>query len=99
MKKRGIAIIILLIVLIIIIFFFINNTITGKTVEEGKSDSLKNYSYTKAICDKTKFCQDYEIKCQDDEVISVVPLTGAVAQFPSDWEDPRTEEEIDRLCD
>ncbi len=98
MKKTSIAIIILLIVLAIIIFFYINNTITGKTIEEDEYDSLKNYSYTKAICDKTKFCQDYEIKCQDKEVISVVALTGAVAQFSPDWEDPRSEDERDRLC-
>jgi len=81
--------------LLIIGFFLLNNTITGKVI--GNIDN--NYSYTKAICNESKYCQDHEIKCQGKNVISIVPLTGAVAQFSEDWEDPRANNEITKFCD
>lgn len=69
-----------------------SQNITGKTVEKFQ------YSYTKAICNESNFCQDYEITCNGDEVISQTPITGAVLQQDSDWKDPRDEERINGFC-
>lgn len=96
MKKTIIVIFILLVIIsIIITLFFINNQITGKLIEEDLSN---NYSYTKAICDDEKYCQDNIIECDGNRIISITPITGAAVQFPPSWEDPRTEEEINKLC-
>jgi len=42
-------------------------------------------------------CQDYEIYCKKDKLISIAPITGAVIQFNEDWQDPRTQEQKE-LC-
>ena len=55
-------------------------------------------SFTKAICTENNFCQDYEIFCKEKEVIRMSPITGAVVQFSPSWEDPRSEEMINRMC-
>jgi len=94
MKKIILITSIILIIFFLIVLFF-NNIITGKIIES----TIQKYSFTKAICNDSKFCQDYEIKCEGKKLISTNPLTGAVAQFSPDWKDPRTEEQIDRLCD
>ena len=38
------------------------------------------FSHTKAICDKNNFCQDYEIHCENKEIIGI-RFTGAAVQF------------------
>ena len=55
-------------------------------------------SFTKAICTEKNFCQDYEIFCNETEIIRISPITGAVVQFSPSWEDPRSEEMINRMC-
>ena len=57
--------------------------LTGETV----SNDYK--TFTKAICDKDNFCQDYEIVCRNNEVISAEPITGASIKLPDNWEDTR----------
>jgi hypothetical protein len=68
MKKRGIICIIIL-----ILFLLIFNFLNAKPIEK--------HSYTKAICNKTNFCQDYEIKCENKKLISITPITGAFVQY------------------
>lgn len=58
---------------------------------------LKNYSYTKAFCNETNYCQDYEIKCSGEKLIKLIPITGASIQFSENWKDTR--EKKDSLCD
>ena len=56
------------------------------------------FSHTKAICTKDNFCQDYEIFCKNQEIISISPITGATIQFSKNWEDPRDEEIRGKFC-
>jgi hypothetical protein len=66
--------------------------ITGEVV-------LDDYPhYTKAICYENKSCQDYEIYCEDEELVRMVAISGAVIQHLSDWVDPRGED-ADILCE
>ena len=60
---------------------------------------LNYYSHTKAICNETNYCQDYQISCDEKRAIMMTPITGAVVQFSEDWVDPRNQSDIDRLCE
>jgi len=93
MKTRIISLSVMLLVLVGILIFLVFNLfqVTGGTI-------LNHYTYTKAVCDETNYCEDYEITCQDDELVSMNP-TGAAIQFSNDWEDPRSKEIIERICD
>lgn len=71
--------------------FFFSNSMTGNVVEEY------NYSFTKAVCNETNYCEDYEIHCSGAQLISFTP-TGAAVQYPDEWEDKRTIEEIQKEC-
>ena len=57
------------------------------------------YSYTKAICTETNFCQDYEVVCENSQLKELNPISGAVIQNDADWEDPRDKETIIKLCE
>ena len=89
-RKLIITILILLLVVSGLLLSISVQSITGAAVHD-------HYSYTKAICDQTNYCQDYEIVCEGSKVVSVSPLSGA-AQFPQDWQDPRDEETRNKLC-
>jgi len=60
-------------------------------------EPLNNFSYTKAICSDENFCRDYVISCLDEKVLKINP-TGAAVQFTKSWQDPRTKEEIEKIC-
>ncbi|HLD55667.1 MAG TPA: hypothetical protein VJB35_05390 [Candidatus Nanoarchaeia archaeon] len=79
------------IILIIIIFQIITVAPT--------SSALQTKKFTKAICNETNFCQDYEIACESNKIIKINPIENASAQFSSEWQDPRNQEEIKKLCD
>lgn len=89
MKKTTIAIGILLLILVGIILYFNFNTteITGEAI-------IDSYSYTKAICNETNYCQDYEIVCENKELVILNPITGAAVQHSSNWEDPREDKPL-----
>jgi hypothetical protein len=88
---KKISVIIVILIIAILIFFIYDKTITGKITET-------NYSYTKAICNSTNFCQDYEITCENSKIKEVKPITGAIIQNSDDWKDPRNNETINKLC-
>ncbi|GAH14959.1 unnamed protein product, partial [marine sediment metagenome] len=56
------------------------------------------HSHTKAVCDNQNLCQDYEIFCKNNEIVKMNPITGAVVQFPEDWQDPRNPEIKNGFC-
>ncbi len=58
---------------------------------------LNNYSWTKAICNKTH-CQDYEIVCDGKEIVSAIHITGATIILSEDWKDPRKNNEKEEFC-
>lgn len=98
MKKAAIILIIIIIIVITIIFsiLFLNPNLTGSAIENQENENT--YTYTKAICNNTHFCQDNEISCKGEEIVSVSPISGAAVQFDQDWEDPRDEEVIKKVC-
>jgi hypothetical protein len=88
---KNIGMILVLIVLItslIIVVSAINET----------SQAEDNYTWTKALCDSSNFCQDYIISCKNKSIVSMSPITGAAVKFSSDWHDPRDEEMINKTC-
>lgn len=93
-KSLKISIIILIILLAVLSLTIFSKQFTGKITDESRY-----YSYTKAICNETNFCQDYEIVCKGKETVNINILTGAAIQFSKDWEDPRDKETIEKLCD
>ena len=82
----------IVIVLIGILIFLIFNLfqITGEVV-------INSYTYTKAVCNNSNYCEDYEIACKGNDLVSFTP-TGAAIQLDNDWKDPRDKELIERLC-
>ena len=81
-----------IIVLMVILSFFVFSLsqITSQV-------TINHYSYTKAICDDSNYCEDYEITCENEDVISMNP-TGSAVKFSEDWQDPRNEEIIKKIC-
>jgi len=63
----------------------------------NSTNDLDYYSHTKAICNETNHCQDYQISCDEKRAIMITPITGAFIQFNMSWEDPRNEIERE-LC-
>jgi|TARA_Y100000310_G_C20687311_1_gene819914 hypothetical protein len=93
MKDKMILIILvsLLFALIVILFSFVSTQgITGEVV-------ANKYSYTKAICNSTNYCEDYEIACQDGSAISI-STTGFAIQNSLDWKDPRSNKTRNKIC-
>ena len=84
-------------VLVIILTGILSFTISSKTDIDNTSFQY-THSYTKAICRDNNLCQDYEIYCKNQDVIRITPITGAIIQFPEDWEDPRTEDIKNKIC-
>jgi len=87
MNKLSIFAMILLLILAVFITFLLANS----------NNSLDYYTHTKAICNETNYCQDYQIFCNKDKLIMTTPITGAVVQYSVSWQDPRNELEKE-LC-
>ena len=96
MRKFIILITVLVILAGAVLFAFSASEKQGITGEAIKNTDY--YSYTKAICDENKYCQDYEIVCNGNEIIESKPITGAAVQQMPDWEDPRDEKIINSFC-
>ncbi|MBI5803538.1 hypothetical protein HY448_02530 [Candidatus Pacearchaeota archaeon] len=75
----------------IFIFLFTFFRITGNVVESW------DRFYTKAICNETNYCEDYEIFCNGGELLRMSP-TGNVVQFSEDWKDKRDESYLEKVC-
>ncbi len=84
MKKILVLTLILLLILIISAVILI---------AQSKESNLSYYTHTKAICNKTNYCQDYSVSCDEEKILMITPITGAVVQFPEAWKDPRNETE------
>ena len=92
MKKTQLIDKILLSILIILILISVPQLIlTGKTIKETPNE----YSYTKAICDESNYCEDYLVECKGNNLLKFNP-TGFAIQQSEDWEDKR---EYRDFCD
>jgi len=89
MKKKIILLIVMVILIILSYFVIQKYHLTGNSIRDP-------YIHTKAICNESNFCQDYEIVCQSDKLIAKSEITGAFVQQDSNWQDPR---ENKNLCD
>jgi len=83
MKKiQIIAISAILILIAIALFILIIQLISG-------AETRDYYTYTKAICNDKNFCQDYIVVCENKQIVSSNPITGAAIQHSEIWQDPR----------
>ena len=102
MKKWLIILLTALIIILFVLIFFLSKYITGNIIAgnviKEQETNLNSYMYTKAICNESNYCQDYEITCQENQTKSIMPITGAVIQHSQDWEDPRNETDKNKLC-
>lgn len=93
MKNNDILKVLVIVILLVgvaLVYFWTG--ITGAVVFDNTT------YYTKAICDDENFCQDYEIYCEGDVFVEMIPIDGAVVQHDWDWIDPRGEEMKLELC-
>lgn len=93
--KKIIVIFSLLILTLVSLFILINALDPGNEAFSGEYSYT--HSHTKAICDKGNYCKDYEIFCNNKDVLSM-RFTGAAIQFSHEWEDPRSQSQIGVLC-
>ncbi|HPD82023.1 MAG TPA: hypothetical protein PK357_02890 [Candidatus Pacearchaeota archaeon] len=84
-------------IIFIVIFFVIFSIFLLIFIIDFTNNSLKNYSWTKAVCNKTH-CQDHEIICNGNEIVSISPIVGAVIKISDNWEDSRDKKYIEEYC-
>jgi len=95
LKKTIITLVIIsLIAGIVLAFLLLRPYITGRAIQ----NQIQEYTYTKAICNNSNFCQDNLITCNNEEIVLIQPITGAVVQHSEEWQDPRGETSRDELC-
>jgi len=94
MKKTTIALIIIALIIIGTIVFIIFKTPSTT----GQAVVLTGYTFTKAVCDESHFCQDFEFVCENNQTKAINPVLNSERQFSKSWQDPRTQEEIDKVC-
>ena len=100
-KTVFLTAVILIIFALILVVILSPGKLTSFVVSETET-GLNNqnlHAWTKAICDKDNFCQDYTIECDGRTPTKISPITGATVQFDSLWQDPRNVEQRERLCD
>ena len=90
MNKISLSLWILGVILLAIILLFYS-TFTSATIEH-------RYSFTRAICNETNYCQDYHISCKDYTITQITPITGAAVQFSENWIDNRPLKPTLELC-
>jgi|TARA_Y100000034_G_scaffold35512_2_gene43534 hypothetical protein len=95
MKKQKVIFYLTMLLIFLILSFsltFYYFSLTGKVIE-----NINSYSYTKAVCNNSNYCEDYEVSCEGNNLVSFTP-TGAAIQLDNNWKDPRDKESIERLC-
>lgn len=97
MKKSNkfLTMLIILAVILIVAIAFLGISLVNAQNQDNSQE--KNYSYTKAIC-KDGICQDYVVTCNGTKLLSTEPITGASVTVPTNWQDPRNQEMIDKFC-
>jgi len=96
MKRIIIITLIFLIILSsYLIFLLISKTdLTGYAIKNEK----KIYTFTKAICNSSNYCQDYKIICENNTALSITPIPNSSAQYSENWKDNRDEKTRNKLC-
>ena len=76
-------------IIILILIIIGITTITISSFQITGEAILDEYTHTKAICNKTNFCQDYIITCKKNTLINKEPIPNAIVQHSKEWTDPR----------
>ncbi len=92
MEKEVILLGILILGLIGSISLLVAGMLTSEEI------TISEYSFTKAICNEDNYCEDNLIVCKNHALVSITPVEGASAKFPHEWQDPRSEDAINKLC-
>ena len=66
-------------------------------LSQSYSEPSIDRTLTKAICNSRNYCEDYNIACKNNNVVSIKP-TGYAVKFSPTWKDPREEKDIKNLC-
>jgi len=95
-----------LIILLVSLIIILGIALAILTISLSSAENFKPnqnnqniHAWTKAICDKNNFCQDYFIECKGETPTKISPLTGAFIQFDNSWQDPRNIKQKERLCE
>lgn len=73
--------------MLIIYLIFPNLNLTGQTT------SSNFYTYSTAICNENKLCEDYIVECEGN-FLQKLSATGFSIQQDSNWIDPRNKIEF-----
>lgn len=81
-------------ILLASLLLVVSITLLWIDLRDTKANSifLDSYVQTKAFCNETNYCQDYQIECQGNQATRINPVTGAFLQQSENWQDPREEE-------
>lgn len=88
--KKYTEILLIFFLILLIILIASNLNITGKIINKN------HYTYTKAICNQSNYCEDYVIEC-DGKKTPKLTATGLSIQHDIRWIDERIKEE--NYCD
>ncbi len=81
-----------------ITFLLLVATLVSLSAHSYLTKKPNYHSWTKAICEKG-ICQDYELSCRNDSLLSMTLVGGAVLKINENWQDPRTLEDQNRICE
>ncbi len=79
MKKllnKTLILILILALILTLILIIPQINFTGNSI-------LNRYSYTKAICDKTGYCEDYYIECEGKDPIKITSTGFSIQKSPN----------------
>src|SRR3989344_4232118 len=95
--KLSVALLLFLTLTLAAVFLFSGEfSFAGNFVSAFEGDGNSSRSFTKAICTESNYCEDYEISCENGELLRFNP-TGYAVQFPQVWKDSRIFEDVGRI--
>jgi hypothetical protein len=101
--KKLLIFLVILIFLNFILLSYISSLNKKQDIEKTNNQKIQQnimytHSFTKAVCNKNNFCQDYEVFCNNNNLLRIQPITGAFIQFEKDWIDTRDDKEKEIYC-
>ncbi|MEK6918185.1 MAG: hypothetical protein AABW51_04520 [Nanoarchaeota archaeon] len=97
--KKTIIILLSVLAVILLAIATLGLILATQPEPQAKAPQATEYSFTKAVCTEGNFCQDVVVACKNKQTVSITPIQGAFAQFSPNWQDPRSQEQIEKECD
>ena len=82
---------------ILLVFLATAGFLVSSQIKNSSENIPYTHSYTKAFCNSTNVCQDFEITCKDKKIMGI-RYTGAMVNFQENWQDIRSEETKSKSC-